>query len=510
MIAVLDFGGQYAHLITRRVRELGVKSEIFPSDISPKILLEKDVNGIILSGGPATVYEKGAPTLDKKILDLGIPILGICYGHQLLAYLLGGDVRSGKNKEYGEETIDVKKEGVLFKGLSKKEKVWFSHGVTVYKLPKGFEILASTKTTPVAAYCNLDKNIFGVQFHPEVVHTPKGVIILKNFIFDICKSKKDWNINNVAPKLIAKYKDQVGQDNVIIGVSGGVDSTVAAAILNLAINKNLYCVFIDTGLLRKGEVIEVEAAFKKLNFKHFQKVNAAGKFLKALRNITDPEEKRKIFSKTYFKVFTDVAKVLKKKVHVKYLAQGTIYPDRVESGKTSKVSSLIKSHHNLSVPETLGLEIIEPLGDFYKDEVREIGKSLELSQELLWRHPFPGPGLAIRILGEITNDRIKILQEADSIFIEELKKSGQYEKIWQAFAALLPVKAVGVMGDARTYDYIVALRAVTSRDAMTADWADLPPELLKKVSARIVNEVRDVNRVLYDISQKPPATIEYE
>jgi len=509
MIAVLDFGSQYTHLITRRIRELGVSAQIFPSDVDSKTLAANGVVGIILSGGPSSVYEKNSPQIKKEILQMGLPVLGICYGHQLIAYSLDGAVKPGKFREYGEEVVTIKNPGKILDNLEKNEKVWFSHGDSVSKLPNGFKVLAITKTTDIAAFCNVEKNIFGVQFHPEVVHTVHGMTILKNFL-KICQAKKDWNIAGLANHLIKRFQNEIGEDNVIIGVSGGVDSTVAATILNKAIPNNLYCVFIDTGLLRKNEVEEVKETFRKLNFKHFQTIKAANKFLNSLKAVTDPEEKRKIFAKTYFQVFSGVAKDLKKKAQIKYLAQGTIYPDRVESGKTSSVSALIKSHHNLSVPKTLGLQIIEPLGDFYKDEVREIGESLGLSKEILWRHPFPGPGLAIRILGEVTDKRIKILQEADAIFIEELKKAGQYQKIWQAFTALFPIKAVGVMGDSRTYDYIIALRAVTSRDAMTADWAILPPELLKKISARIVNEVKGVNRVLYDISQKPPSTIEYE
>lgn len=510
MIAVLDFGGQYTHLITRRVREHGVSAQIFTSNVLPQKLRQNKVEGIIFSGGPASVYEKNSPKINPGILNLKIPILGICYGHQIIAHALKGVVKPGRSREYGEEIISIKHRGKIFEGLSKNEQVWFSHGDTVTKLPKGFKVLATSQTSEIAAYCDLDKNIFGVQFHPEVAHTPKGMKILENFLFRICKVKRDWNVAGLTDQLVNQLKKQIGKNNVIIGVSGGVDSTVAAALLHTVIGKSLYCVFIDTGLLRKNETGEVEQAFKKLNFKNFQTIKSGDKFLKALRGVTDPEEKRKIFAKVYFQVFINVAKDLKNKVHIKYLAQGTIYPDRVESGKTSKASSLIKSHHNLSVPETLGLQIIEPLRDFYKDEVREIGKSLGLSDEILQRHPFPGPGLSIRILGEVTSDRIKLLQESDAIFIEELKKSGYYQKTWQAFAALLPVKSVGVMGDARTYDYIVALRAVTSKDAMTADWAPLPQDLLKKVSGRIVNEIKGVNRVLYDISQKPPATIEYE
>lgn len=509
MIAVLDFGSQYTHLITRRIRELGVSAQIFPSNVDSKTLAENGAVGIILSGGPSSVYEKNSPQIKKEILKMGLPVLGICYGHQLIAYSLDGKVSPGKTREYGEETVTIKNPGKVLDHLEKNEKVWFSHGDCVSKLPSGFKVLATSKTTDIAAFGNLEKNIFGVQFHPEVVHTVHGITILKNFL-KICQAKKDWNIAGLADELVKRFQNEIGQDNVIIGVSGGVDSTVAAAILNKGIGKNLYCVFIDTGLLRKNEVLEVQSVFKKLNFKHFQTIYAGESFLEALKGITDPEAKRRVFSKIYFQVFSDVAGDLKKKARIKYLAQGTIYPDRVESGKTSSVSSLIKSHHNLSVPETLDLKIIEPLGDFYKDEVRVIGSSLGLPKEMLWRHPFPGPGLSIRILGEITPDRIRLLQESDAIFIDELKKFGYYQKIWQAFAALLPVKSVGVMGDSRTYDYIVALRAVTSKDAMTADWAILPNSLLKKVSGRIVNEVKGVNRVLYDVSQKPPSTIEYE
>jgi len=510
MIAVLDFGSQYTHLITRRIRELGVKAEIFEFDTDEAILKENKVEGIILSGGPASVFEKNAPSLNKKILNLGIPILGICYGHQLLAHLLGGEVKSSKKKEYGQEILFVKKSGVLLSGLAKEEQVWFSHGVTVYKLPKDFEILAATKNTPIAAYCHPGKNIFGVQFHPEVTHTPKGKKILQNFLFKICHAKRTWKINEVKENLIKSLKNEIGDKKIMLGVSGGVDSNVAAELLHQAIGDNLTCVFIDTGLLRKNEAGEITTYFKKSGYKNFRKISAEDKFLSVLKGITDPEEKRKIFSQVYFQVFIETANRLEKKIKFEFLAQGTIYPDRVESGKTSKTSSLIKSHHNLSVPQTLNLKIVEPLRDFYKDEVRQLGKNLGIPEKQISRHPFPGPGLLIRILGEITKDRIKILQEADAIFIDELRNFGYYDKVWQAFAALLPVKSVGVMGDERTYGYIVTLRAVTSNDAMTADWANLPSELLKKVSSRIINKVKGINRVVYDISQKPPATIEYE
>lgn len=510
MVAVLDFGSQYTHLITRRIRELGAYAEIFPPEIDHKILIEKGAEAIILSGGPSSVYENNSPRIDKEILNLGIPILGICYGHQLLAHLLKGKVKSGKIREYGEEVISIIDQNSIFQGLSKKEQVWFSHGDKVSKLPEGFTILATTKTTDVASFANKKRKIFGVQFHPEVVHTLGGIKMLENFLFSVSNVERKWNIRNVKNQLIESLKLQIGNEKVIIGVSGGVDSMVAAILLQKAIGKNLYCVFIDTGLLRKNEGQEVQKTFYKLKFKNFIKISAKNSFLKALKDVTDPEEKRKIFSRIYFKEFTKIASKLKRNGKIKYLAQGTIYPDRVESGKTSKASSLIKSHHNLSVPLKLGLKIIEPLEDFYKDEVRVLGQGLGIARDILFRHPFPGPGLAIRILGEITPERINILQEADAIFIDELRKFNEYKNVWQAFAALLPVKSVGVMGDARTYDFIIALRAVTSRDAMTADWAKLSDELLKKVSSRIVNEVKGVNRVLYDISQKPPSTIEYE
>ncbi|MDP3765132.1 MAG: glutamine-hydrolyzing GMP synthase, partial [Nanoarchaeota archaeon] len=500
-------------------------------------------DGIILSGGPASVYEHNVPTMDKKILDLGIPILGICYGLQLIGKFVGGEVLAGKLKEFGKKELHVKKHGKLLKGLSKKEQVWMSHGDLVTELPKDFDILASTDTCRIAAFENNNKRLYGVHFHPEVVHTLKGNQILKNFVFDICKAKKDWHIKNLAKKLIKEIKKEVGKNSVIMGVSGGVDSTVAATLLHKAIGNKLYCVFVDHGMIRKGEAEEVKNFFEtlenrrfsghrkssemrvssrtrsqlkgfsseKLKFKHFYFVDASQAFLEKVRGITDPEEKRKIIGHTFIEVFENkVIELEKKHLAIKFLGQGTIYPDRIESAQPSKYASKIKSHHNITLPEKMKLKVIEPLKEFYKDEVRKLGKELKIPKEILNRHPFPGPGLAIRILGEITDERLRILKEADYIFIDELKKSKLYDKTWQAFAALLPVKAVGVMGDARTYEYIISLRAVTSVDAMTADWAKLPNELLEKISSRIINEVKGVNRVLYDISQKPPATIEYE
>ena len=512
MILVLNFGGQYSHLIARRVRELGVYSEILPCDVSLKEIGKLKPDGIILSGGPASVYEHNAPAMDRKVLGLGIPVLGICYGLQLIAKFVGGEVLPGKLKEFGSRELHVKKNGKLLKGLSKKEQIWMNHGDLVANLPKDFEVLASTDSCQVAAFENNAKKIYGIQFHAEVAHTPKGNQILKNFVFGICRAKKDWHISSISKKLIKEIKKEIGKNSVIMGVSGGVDSAVAATLLHKAIGSRLYCVFVDHGFVRKGEADEVTSFFEeKLKFRHFYFVDASHIFLEKLKGIAEPEEKRKIIGHTFIEVFeSKVIELEKKHKGIKFLGQGTIYPDRIESAQPSKYASKIKSHHNLTLPEKMKLKVIEPLKELYKDEVRELGEALKTPNEIVNRHPFPGPGLAIRILGEITEERLKILKEADYIFIDELKKSGYYSKTWQAFAALIPVKTVGVMGDARTYEYIISLRAVTSVDAMTADWAKLPNELLEKISSRIINEVRGVNRVLYDITQKPPGTIEYE
>jgi len=512
MILVLNFGGQYAHLIARRVRDLGVYSEVRPCDIPLREIGKLKPEGIILSGGPSSVYEHNAPAMDRKVLNLGIPVLGICYGQQLIAKIIGGTVLGGKLKEFGKKELTVKKTGKLLKGLSKKEQVWMSHGDLVEKVPKDFEVLASTDTCHIASFENNERKIYAIQFHAEVVHTLSGTQILKNFVFDICKSKKDWETKDLSKRLVKETKKEIGNNSVIMGVSGGVDSTVAATLLHKAISSRLYCVFVDHGLIRKNELEEVVDFFeKRLHFKHFYVVDASGIFLEKLKGITDPEEKRKIIGHTFIEVFqSKVIELEKKHRAIKFLGQGTIYPDRIESAQPSKYASKIKSHHNLTLPEGMKLKIIEPLKELYKDEVRVLGKALGIPSDIINRHPFPGPGLAIRILGEVTEGRLKILREADFIFIDELKKSGWYDKTWQAFAALIPVKTVGVMGDARTYEYIISIRAVTSLDAMTADWAKLPYELLEKISNRIINEVRGVNRILYDISQKPPATIEYE
>jgi len=512
MILVLNFGGQTCNLIARRIRDMNVYSEILPCDVSVDEIKKLNPFGIILSGGPASVYEQNAPTMDKKILELGIPILGICYGLQLIGKFAGGEVSGGKLKEFGKKELKVRKSGKLLKGLSKKEQVWMSHGDLIAKLPRDFGILASTDTCKIAAFENNDKKLYGIQFHAEVAHTPKGSQILKNFVFGICKAKKDWRIKDISKRLINEIRQEVGKNSVIMGVSGGIDSSVAAALLHKAIGSRLYCVFVEHGLLRSNEADEVKNFFQNaLKFKHFYFVDASNVFLEKLKGITEPEEKRRVIGHTFIEVFENkVIELEKKRPEIRFLGQGTIYPDRVESAQPSKYASKIKSHHNITLPEKMRLKVIEPLKEFYKDEVRKLGKKLKIPDEILHRHPFPGPGLAIRILGEVTEERLRIVREADFIFIEELKKSELYNKVWQAFAALLPVKAVGVMGDARTYEYIIALRAVTSIDAMTADWAKLPNELLERISNRIINEVRGVNRVVYDISQKPPATIEYE
>jgi GMP synthase (glutamine-hydrolysing) len=495
MIIILNFGSQFAHLIARRVRDLGVKAEILPFDTAISKIKELNPRGVIFSGGPASVLEKRSPLPDKKIFDLGIPILGICYGHQIMAHMLGGKVQKGVYCEFGKETLVLKNRTGVFVGLSPKEFVWFSHGDQVSRLPRGFVVTASTQGCKYAAFRHKSKDFYAIQFHPEVTHTKNGVIILSNFIFHVCKAMKDWKMDSIAKKLVTELKDKIGEEHIIVGISGGVDSLVAGTLLHMAVGKQLHAVF--AALLReRGFDLHV--------------VDASKAFLYKLKGVTDPEHKRKIIGHTFIKVFEDVIKNKLKKYNVKYFAQGTIYPDRIESAETSKHTSKIKSHHNLTLPEKLGFQIIEPIKDLYKDEVRRVGKALNLPHELLWRHPFPGPGLAVRIIGEVTPERLNILREADFVFIEELKKTKEYEKIWQAFAVLLPLKTVGVMGDARTYEYMLALRAVDSVDGMSADWHKIPTELLEKISSSIVGKVKGVNRVLFDITQKPPATIEYE
>lgn len=510
MIVVLNYGSQFAHLIARRVRDLGVSAEILPGTASIPDIQKLNPAGIILSGGPMSVLEKGAPLPDKGVFTLGIPVLGICYGHQAMAHMLGGKVTLGKEREFGKETVKVtSKKGVL-KGLAASEVVWFSHGDQATKLPKGFKPTASTSTCRYAGFIDEKRHFYGIQFHPEVTHTKHGKKILENFVFDIVRAKKDWKISKVGEKIIADVKAEVGKDHVLVGISGGVDSLVAATLIHRAIGNQLHAVFVDTGMLRKGEVEQVSTYLRKHGFKGLHVVDASRTFLTRLKGVTDPEQKRRIIGHTFVEVFEKAIEEELSDFPIKYLAQGTIYPDRIESAATGKQASKIKSHHNLTLPERFGLKVLEPIKDLYKDEVRRVGLSLGLPKELIWRHPFPGPGLAIRIVGEVTPERLAILREADAVYIEELKKAGEYEKIWQAFAALLPLKVVGVMGDARTYEYILALRAVDSVDGMSADWHKMPPELMERISSAIVGKVRGVNRILYDVTQKPPATIEYE
>lgn len=504
MVAVVDFGSQYTHLIVRRLRSLNTRAEVFlPNTNFSKI---ENLKAIILSGGPKSVYDKNSFSISPSILKLNIPILGICYGHHLLAKLVGGRVEKGRVSEYGREFIKANS-GQLFEGLKKNQKVWLSHGDQVTKLPKKFKIVASSKNCPIAAYEN--GRLFGIQFHPEVSHTENGIKILKNFL-DISLVEKDWKVDDQVEKLIAQIKEEVKEEKVLIAVSGGVDSLVAGGLIKAAIEENIYPVFVDSGLLRLGEIEEVKRLFKELKFKNFKFLDASKLFLTRLKKVTDPEKKRKIIGKTFIDVFSKEAVILGRKEKIKFLAQGTIYPDRIESASASKQAAKIKTHHNLIIPKNIKFKILEPLKELYKDEVRELGEKLGLPKERLWRHPFPGPGLAIRIVGEVTKERLEILKKADAIYLEELRTSKLYDKIWQAFVVLLTSKSVGVIGDFRNYGYIISLRAVTSNDGMTADWYKFPPEILERISSRIVNEVKGVSRVVYDITQKPPATIEYE
>jgi GMP synthase (glutamine-hydrolysing) len=508
MILILNFGSQLTHLIAKRFRELGVYSEIkLPYEVTDEDLASADA--IVLSGGPDCVNDMTVK-FNKNIFLGGKPILGLCYGHQLLAHQLGGRVYPGTSREYGSTKINIMEKSGLFKNLQDKETVWMSHGDTVVKLPPGFRTIGESKTCKNAAIADYDKKLFGLQFHPEVYHTEHGMIILKNFL-DICNIKRDWEIKDQKALLIDEIKKTVGEESVIMGVSGGVDSLVASFLIKEALPGRLHCVYIDTGLMRKNEADYVRKIYDEFGFGNFEIVNSKTVFLERLKGVNDPEIKRKIIGHTFIEVFENKVEEMKKKnLHIKFLGQGTIYPDRIESAQPSKTAAKIKSHHNLTLPEKMNLLVIEPLRNFYKDDVRRLGEVMAIKKEYLYRHPFPGPGLAIRVLGEVDDVKLDILKEADFIFTEELRNSGEYGKVWQSLAALIPVKTVGVMGDHRTYEYMITLRAVTSMDAMTADWAKLPAELLERVSNRIINEVKGVNRVVYDITQKPPGTIEYE
>ena len=508
-ILVLDFGSQYTQLIARRIRESNVYSEILPWDIDEEKIKAINPKGIILSGGPDSVTNSYTPRIPQAVLDMDIPLLGICYGMQTLAEQMGGQVVSADQKEFGHAELTVHMESILFSDLDKTLNVWMSHGDQVQDLPDNFELVASTATAPIAAMQHSSKPIYAIQFHPEVTHTEEGQIVLNNFIFNICDAKSDWKMNNLISQRIEEIKEQVQDNKVLLGLSGGVDSSVTAALLHQAIGKKLVCVFVDNGLLRKGEADEVMNTFKENMSLNVIKADSEEVFLRHLKGVEDPEQKRKIIGRTFIDVFDAEATKIK---DVHFLAQGTIYPDVIESsGSESKESRVIKSHHNVGgLPEEMKMDLVEPLRDLFKDEVRRMGVELGLSAEMLNRHPFPGPGLGVRILGEITKEKTSVLKEADHIFIQELIKADLYDKVSQAFAVYLPIKSVGVVGDERRYAEVIALRAVETVDFMTARWAHLPYEFLEHVSSRIVNEIEDVSRVVYDISSKPPATIEWE
>jgi GMP synthase (glutamine-hydrolysing) len=505
-IFVVDYGAQYAQLIARRVRECKVYSEIIPHETPAEEIRKRAPSGLILSGGPMSVYEDGAPDIDPAVFDLGIPILGICYGTQLMARSLGGTVEPTGVREYGKTDLTVEEEGVLLDDLPLEQTVWMSHGDTITRAPAGFKVLAHTPVSPVAAMESVERGLYGLQFHPEVVHTPAGMEILKNFLYKGCDCLPTWTMSSVIEDSVADIRARVGKEKIICGLSGGVDSAVAAVLVHKALGDQLTCVFVDTGMLRMNEADEVVETFGRHHQMKLIHVDARERFLARLEGVTDPEVKRKTIGETFIRVFEKVAREME---DTKFLVQGTLYPDIIESG--TKDAARIKSHHNVGgLPEDMDFELIEPLRALFKDEVRAVGEELGIPEEIVWRQPFPGPGLAVRIIGEVTAERLDILRRADAIVIEEIKRANLYREIWQSFAVLPCIKSVGVMGDGRTYAYPIVLRAVTSEDAMTADWARIPYDVLERISSRVINEVAGVNRVAYDISSKPPSTIEWE
>ena len=507
-IIILDFGSQYTQIIARKVREAGVYAEIYPYNISDTEMKALNPKGVILSGGPSSVYAEGAPHPDIDIFSYKVPVLGICYGLQLIAYKLNGKVDRAAKREYGRAELIIDSDDGIFKGVKDRSTVWMSHGDALTEPPENFEIIAHSDNAPICAVRSKDKMVFGVQFHPEVHHTDEGKKILENFVRNICGCKDTWDAGSFIDSAIDNIKEKVGSENVLLALSGGVDSTVAAVLLHKAIGKQLHCVHIDSGVMRTNESKMIVDLFKESFNIPVELIDGSETFLGRLDGVSDPEKKRKIIGTAFIDLFEEAAK---KQENMKWLGQGTLYPDVIESLSVKGPSATIKSHHNVGgLPEKMDLKIIEPFRELFKDEVREVGRILGVPEWFVGRHPFPGPGLAIRILGEITANRLNILRQADDIYLEEIRNAGLYDDIWQAFAVLLPVKSVGVMGDERTYEYTCALRAVTSVDGMTADWFPMPYDVLARMSNRIINEVRGINRVVYDISSKPPATIEWE